>query len=216
MANMINKTASVPTFASSNLTGSFNGRARIGPQQSVIKHDTQLSSSFGSILQGWHPWILYELANSPRNFAVLAAQKLETPTIDNYMMTYRQTTFCPCPSGDSPSAKRMFDALHAGCIPTILSHDVVWLYSPNSMISSPILLRRKALLFYFDQRILLFESQRKIIMWQPSMRLVTLTRVIIPPPLWTIIGGHHWSLTYRSGTCIGYILVVSTSAGFTR
>ncbi|CAJ1933063.1 unnamed protein product [Cylindrotheca closterium] len=43
-----------------------------------------------------------------------------------YQHGYRQSTFCPCPGGDSPSAKRHFDALHAGCIPVILSHDFVW------------------------------------------------------------------------------------------
>ena len=26
---------------------------------------------------------------------------------------YRKATFCPCPGGDSPSAKRFFDAVHA-------------------------------------------------------------------------------------------------------
>lgn len=41
----------------------------------------------------------------------------------------RLSTFCPCPGGDSPSAKRMFDALIAGCIPVILSKDFVW---PNT------------------------------------------------------------------------------------
>jgi hypothetical protein len=41
----------------------------------------------------------------------------------------RQATFCPCPGGDSPSAKRMFDALLAGCIPVILSVDFVWPYT---------------------------------------------------------------------------------------
>ena len=44
----------------------------------------------------------------------------------DFALVYRQSTFCPCPGGDSPSAKRMFDALHAGCIPVILSHDFVW------------------------------------------------------------------------------------------
>lgn len=44
----------------------------------------------------------------------------------NYAYGYRQSTFCPCPGGDSPSAKRMYDALLAGCIPVILSHDFVW------------------------------------------------------------------------------------------
>lgn len=38
----------------------------------------------------------------------------------------RLATFCPCPGGDSPSAKRMFDAIMAGCIPVILSFDFVW------------------------------------------------------------------------------------------
>jgi hypothetical protein len=44
----------------------------------------------------------------------------------NYSFGYRQATFCPCPGGDSPSAKRMFDALHGGCIPVVLSYDYVW------------------------------------------------------------------------------------------
>lgn len=43
-----------------------------------------------------------------------------------YQHGYRRATFCPCPGGDSPSAKRHFDALHAGCIPVILSHDFIW------------------------------------------------------------------------------------------
>jgi hypothetical protein len=43
-----------------------------------------------------------------------------------YQHGYRKATFCPCPGGDSPSAKRHYDALHAGCIPIILSHDFVW------------------------------------------------------------------------------------------
>jgi hypothetical protein len=38
----------------------------------------------------------------------------------------RVSSFCPAPGGDSPSAKRMFDALIAGCIPIILSEDFIW------------------------------------------------------------------------------------------
>jgi hypothetical protein len=34
--------------------------------------------------------------------------------------------FCPCPAGDSPSARRMNDAVVAGCIPVVLSTDYVW------------------------------------------------------------------------------------------
>ena len=44
----------------------------------------------------------------------------------SYTIGYRKATFCPCPGGDSPSAKRFFDAVHAGCIPVVLSHDFVW------------------------------------------------------------------------------------------
>jgi Exostosin family len=48
----------------------------------------------------------------------------------------RLTTFCPAPGGDSPSAKRMFDALIAGCIPVILSEDFVW---PSTKEFDPLL-----------------------------------------------------------------------------
>ena len=56
--------------------------------------------------------------------------KYKTKTsLRDYSLGYRQATFCPAPGGDSPSAKRMFDALHAGCIPIILSEDCVWPFS---------------------------------------------------------------------------------------
>lgn len=44
----------------------------------------------------------------------------------NYALGMRLSTFCPCPGGDSPSAKRHYDALIAKCIPIILSYDFVW------------------------------------------------------------------------------------------
>jgi Exostosin family len=44
----------------------------------------------------------------------------------SYSVGMRLSSFCPAPGGDSPSAKRMFDALIAGCIPIILSEDFVW------------------------------------------------------------------------------------------
>jgi hypothetical protein len=43
-----------------------------------------------------------------------------------YGLGMRLSTFCPCPGGDSPSAKRHFDAILAECIPIILSSDFVW------------------------------------------------------------------------------------------
>lgn len=39
--------------------------------------------------------------------------------------------FCPAPAGDSPSAKRNFDACIAGCIPVVLSYDFVWPFSKD-------------------------------------------------------------------------------------
>jgi hypothetical protein len=41
-------------------------------------------------------------------------------------------TFCPVPIGDSPSSKRMYDVLNFGCIPVILSDDLVWAYSDQT------------------------------------------------------------------------------------
>ena len=41
-------------------------------------------------------------------------------------------TFCPIPIGDSPSSKRMYDVLNFGCIPVVLSDDLIWAYSDQS------------------------------------------------------------------------------------
>lgn len=40
------------------------------------------------------------------------------------------STFCPCPEGDSPSAKRQYDSVLAGCVPVVVSDDAVWAYTP--------------------------------------------------------------------------------------
>lgn len=42
------------------------------------------------------------------------------------------STFCPVPVGDSPSSKRMYDVLNFGCIPVVLSDDLVWAYSDQT------------------------------------------------------------------------------------
>lgn len=41
-------------------------------------------------------------------------------------------TFCPIPVGDSPSSKRMYDVLNFGCIPVVVSDDLVWAYSDQT------------------------------------------------------------------------------------
>ena len=42
---------------------------------------------------------------------------------------FRAATFCPVPVGDSPSSKRMYDVLNFGCIPVVLSDDLVWAFT---------------------------------------------------------------------------------------
>uniref|UniRef100_A0A7S3Q7G8 Exostosin GT47 domain-containing protein n=1 Tax=Chaetoceros debilis TaxID=122233 RepID=A0A7S3Q7G8_9STRA len=65
-----------------------------------------------------------------KNYHCTPSQKLQWKLEDTkFQHTYHQGTFCPAPGGDSPSAKRMYDALHAGCIPVILSKDFVWPFS---------------------------------------------------------------------------------------
>jgi hypothetical protein len=40
--------------------------------------------------------------------------------------------YCPVPIGDSPSSKRMYDVLNFGCVPVVLSDDLVWAYSDQT------------------------------------------------------------------------------------
>ena len=42
---------------------------------------------------------------------------------------FKSAIFCPIPVGDSPSSKRMYDVMNMGCIPVVLSDDIVWAYS---------------------------------------------------------------------------------------
>ena len=65
----------------------------------------------------------YECSSSNQ---LLQSKKSKLPKGYSFPHAFRQSTFCPCPGGDAPSAKRMFDALFAGCIPVILSLDFVW------------------------------------------------------------------------------------------
>lgn len=46
-----------------------------------------------------------------------------------YSVGYQKALFCPIPVGDSPSSKRMYDSMNMGCIPVVLSDDLVWAYS---------------------------------------------------------------------------------------
>ena len=54
----------------------------------------------------------------------------------SFSIGMRMAIFCPCPAGDSPSAKRMYDAVLSGCIPVVLSHDFVWPFSTDLSMKS--------------------------------------------------------------------------------
>ena len=45
---------------------------------------------------------------------------------------FLSSTFCPVPIGDSPSSKRMYDVLNFGCIPVVLSDELVWAFSDET------------------------------------------------------------------------------------
>ncbi|KAJ8598809.1 hypothetical protein CTAYLR_008643 [Chrysophaeum taylorii] len=45
--------------------------------------------------------------------------------------------FCPCPEGDSPSAKRQYDALLAGCVPVLVSDDALFAYDHRAAPAAP-------------------------------------------------------------------------------
>lgn len=66
--------------------------------------------------------IQHDYECSPSKAFYNSLGKLSSP----YGVGMRLADFCPCPGGDTPSAKRMFDAVLSGCIPVILSEDFVW------------------------------------------------------------------------------------------
>ena len=45
---------------------------------------------------------------------------------------FMASIFCPIPIGDSPSSKRMYDVIHFGCIPVVLSDDLIWAFTIQS------------------------------------------------------------------------------------
>jgi hypothetical protein len=47
-------------------------------------------------------------------------------------MGFRQATFCPIPVGDSPSSKRMYDVMNFGCIPVVLSDEMLFSFTEEA------------------------------------------------------------------------------------
>ena len=51
---------------------------------------------------------------------------------DHCQVGYRKSVYCPIPVGDSPSSKRQYDVLDFGCIPVVLSDDLVYAFTPDA------------------------------------------------------------------------------------
>jgi len=75
---------------------------------------------------GMHGTCQHHRSIMKQDYACTPSGKFTTETKMDYSRGYRQSTFCPCPGGDSPSAKRMYDTIHGGCIPLVISEDFVW------------------------------------------------------------------------------------------
>jgi hypothetical protein len=77
------------------------------------------------VRQGLHQLV----KNSSKLEGVLPSMNMN---MDKRETGFTASTFCPIPVGDSPSSKRMYDVMNFGCIPVILSDDLVWAYSNES------------------------------------------------------------------------------------
>lgn len=66
--------------------------------------------------------------------------------------------FCPIPVGDSPSSKRMYDVLNFGCIPVVLSDDLVWAYTRQTGGA----LNHSSFALHIPQSVLYFTAQHSL------------------------------------------------------
>jgi hypothetical protein len=69
---------------------------------------------------------------------------------------FRAAKYCPVPIGDSPSSKRMYDVINFGCIPVVLSDDLVWAFSDQT--NGPFYHRMFAL--HFPQIVVQFSTAK--------------------------------------------------------
>lgn len=73
---------------------------------------------------------------------------------------FRAATFCPIPVGDSPSSKRMYDVMNFGCIPVVLSDDLVWAYDAEHSFGGKLLLNRSKFSIQLPQSVVQFTAQK--------------------------------------------------------
>lgn len=71
---------------------------------------------------------------------------------------FREATFCPVPVGDSPTSKRMYDILNFGCIPVVLSDDLVWAFTEST--NGP--LKHLDFAIHLPQSVIQFTSERTL------------------------------------------------------
>ena len=62
----------------------------------------------------------------------LARNSELAPATKKREIAFGQAVFCPIPIGDSPSSKRMYDVMHFGCVPVVLSDELVWSFTEET------------------------------------------------------------------------------------
>jgi len=55
----------------------------------------------------------------------LGGQEGKIKSVKSYAQQMMAAQFCLCPSGDSPTARRLYDAIVAGCLPIVISDDII-------------------------------------------------------------------------------------------
>jgi Exostosin family len=148
--NQVHEVLINSSSASTSKLGSTNLKSSVANHDSSERRESPLSSNSSSLMMltsteqrmllqyysaanhGACKWIRVSLGQDYQS----CSSSYKTVMANNYSqaLSMRLATFCPCPGGDSPSAKRMFDAVLSGCIPVILSHDFVWPFS-NEILS---------------------------------------------------------------------------------
>ena len=66
-----------------------------------------------------------------RGLDILMKDKTIAPTAGakKREMGFRQAVYCPIPVGDSPSSKRQYDVMNFGCIPVVLSDEMLYAFT---------------------------------------------------------------------------------------
>jgi hypothetical protein len=101
------------TYYSGGNHGCTNVRAAISKEvhedQNCLGEEQR--KELGKLFRDQNPQDKFDMVRGPPRQVAMAGSK-----------------FCACPEGDSPSAKRQYDAILQGCIPAIVSNDAMYAY----------------------------------------------------------------------------------------